>query len=209
MLVLSDANLVYLAVPKTGSTAIEAALKKHADVTFTKSRKHITARRYRGEIAPFLKRQFGLRHLETCAVMRDPIDQLRSWYKYRARDKAPDAAVSTKAMSFDEFVRATLASDPPPVARVGSQFRFLTNRRGHLIVHHLFRYETLGLFTDFLSARLQDVIQIPRKNVSPARAAYLCAETEAALRIARADDFALYAKLVENDGYVGDALALT
>jgi hypothetical protein len=38
MLVFSKQNLVFLAVPKTGTTAIEMALRPKADIVFAKHR---------------------------------------------------------------------------------------------------------------------------------------------------------------------------
>jgi hypothetical protein len=53
MLVFFEQNLVFLAVPKTGTTAIEGALHSKADIVFAKSRKHTTGMLYRMKIAPF------------------------------------------------------------------------------------------------------------------------------------------------------------
>jgi hypothetical protein len=51
--VFFEQNLVFLAVPKTGTTAIEGALRSKADIVFAKSRKHTTGMLYRMKIAPF------------------------------------------------------------------------------------------------------------------------------------------------------------
>jgi hypothetical protein len=53
MLVFSKAKLVFLAVPKTGSTALEAAFLPWADASFLNPPrlKHMTVRRYRRQMA--------------------------------------------------------------------------------------------------------------------------------------------------------------
>lgn len=204
MLVLSDANLVFLAVPKTGTTAVEMALRPKADMALMKGRKHINAQRYRRKIAPFLKDTFGTTP-ETVAVMREPTEQIRSWFRYRARSERKGGARSTEGVSFDDFVRAVISDDPPPFAGIGSQFNFLTNGRGHLIVDHLFAYEEQPRFLAFLSERFGEDITFKKKNVSPPAYAPLSDEVQTALKAARAEEFALYDRLMQAGGYLGRA----
>ena len=84
MLIFSPQSLAFIAAPKTGTTAIEMALKPKADIIFTKRRKHISAQRFHARIAPFLETEFGMRP-DRFAVIREPEEQIRSWYRYRAR----------------------------------------------------------------------------------------------------------------------------
>ena len=63
MLIFSAQSLAFIAVPKTGSTAIAMALKPTADIIFTKRRKHITAQRFHNRVAPFLDQEFGVRRV--------------------------------------------------------------------------------------------------------------------------------------------------
>ena len=206
MLVISEANIVILAVPKTGSTALEGALRHQADMVFTKGRKHITAQRYRNRVAPFLKRTFG-EQLETVAVMREPLEQLRSWFCYRSQPRHAHTSKSTQEMTFNQFVRAVLKDTPPKYARVGSQFRFLTDAHGGLLVTHLFSYEDQPKLLDFLSLRLGEDVALARENVSPIRDTDLSARVEKKLREQRAPDFALYNRLMAANGYLGPGWA--
>jgi hypothetical protein len=194
MLVFWEQKLAFLATPKTGSTAIAAALESLAAVSIQRPPllKHTTVHRYRRFIGPYLeaasKDTFTL-----VALMREPTDWLGSWYRFRQRDET-DAGKSTKGMSFDDFVRAWCRDPRPDFADVGSQAKFLRPRQG-VGVDRLFRYEEIDTFVHFLEERLDCEITLPRLNVSPLGATELSAETEALLRDFAAEDFALYATL--------------
>lgn len=201
MLVFSEQKLALLAVPKTGTTALELALRPRADIAFSKQRKHLTAQRFHNQVAPFLKRAFDLVP-ERVAVMRDPEDQVRSWYKYRSRDRLQDREAATDGLSFNDFVRDMLRDDPPPHARIGSQFRFLTSARKQLLVHHLFAYEDQPQLLAFLTDRFGSAIELERKNVSPPAEAPLDPGLRTKLRAARAEEFNLYERLREAGGHL-------
>lgn len=204
MLIFAEARLAYLATPKTGTTAVEMALRPKADVIFAKQRKHITADRYRSAIAPFLRDSLRI-ETETVAVMRDPIDQIRSWYKYRARDEISGKPRSTQGSSFDDYLKAVASASPPENARIGSQHAFLTDDHGALAVDHLFSYENQALFLDFLSDRLGFPVALKQKNVSPDIPALASPDAVASLHKARADEVALYDRLNKAGGYLGAA----
>ena len=77
MLLFWHAKLVLLAVPKTGTTALEAALLAHADTAILNppEQKHLTARRWRNHLAPFFETRCA-RRFETMAIIREPRDWL-------------------------------------------------------------------------------------------------------------------------------------
>lgn len=194
MLVFWEQRLAFLATPKTGSTAIAAALESLAAVSIQRPPllKHTTVHRYRRFIGPYLeaasKDSFTL-----VALMREPTDWLGSWYRFRQRDET-DAGKSTRGMSFDEFVLAWCNDPRPDFADVGSQAKFLRPRQG-VGVDRLFRYEEIDGFVRFLEDRLDCEITLPRLNVSPAGTTELTPATAALLREVAAEDFALYATL--------------
>lgn len=194
MLVFFEQRLAFLATPKTGSTAIAAALDSLAAVSIQRPPllKHTTVHRYRRFIGPYLeaasKDSFTL-----VALMREPTDWLGSWYRFRQRDET-DPAKSTKGMSFDDFVRAWCQEERPDFADVGSQAKFLRPRQGQG-VDRLFRYEDIGTFVHFLEDRLGCEIILPRLNVSPPGTTELSPETAALLREVAEEDFALYQTL--------------
>jgi len=201
MLIFTSQSLAFIAVPKTGTTAVEIALKSKADIVFAKRLTHMTARRFHTKIAPFLRRSFDLAP-ERFAVMRDPEEQIRSWFRYRAREQNQDSDASTGGLSFDEFVLQVLTKDPPRLAKIGSQYNMLTSGNGDLLVHHLFLYEKPLQFHAFLSDRFAEDIVLKQKNVSPPVHAPLSPEVRAKLHAARPREFDLYARLQDVGGHL-------
>ena len=199
MLVFWDQRLAILATPKTGSTAIEAALDSLAAVSIQRppALKHTNVARFRRFVGPYLESVAG-GPFTVVALMREPQDWLGSWYRYRSRDDIPDAAKSTQGMSFDDFVQAWCRPERPAFADVGSQARFLQSgdkggdRRG---ADQIFRYEKIDHFVAFLEDRLDFQIILPQLNVSPKAPLDLSAATYARLQEAAAEDFALYRSL--------------
>lgn len=195
MLVFWEQRLAFLATPKTGSTAIAAALESLAAVSIQRPPllKHTTVHRYRRFVGPYLeaasKDTFTL-----VALMREPRDWLGSWYRFRQREET-DPTRSTRDMSFDDFVRAWCQDPRPAFADVGSQEKFLRPRQG-VGVDRLFRYEDIGTFVTFLEDRLDCEIILPRLNVSPQGQTNLSPATEALLHEVAAADFAMYDTLI-------------
>lgn len=201
MLILLRFDLALLAVPKTGSTAIEQALAPHAEIIFGRDRKHITAQRYRRKVAPFLKDTFNASP-QVVAVMREPLAQMESWYRYRHGARLEGQPKSTAGISFDQFVTEVISDDPPPRAQIGSQYRFLTNGQGKLLTDHLFAYEEMERCVGFLSDSLAQPIDLPTRNVSPSMETALDPDTLEQLRARRAKDFALYDALKLSGGHL-------
>ena len=210
MLIFSDQSLAFIAVPKTGTTAVEMALKPRADIAFSKQRKHMTAQRFHTKLAPFLLDTFSLAP-ERVAVIRDPVEQIRSWYRYRNGPRREGTARSTNGCSFDEFVLGVIADDPPAFAGIGSQYNMLTSgnlkNAGDVLVHHLFAYENQPLFRGFLSERFEKEIVLKQKNVSPPADAPLDSAVEAQLRKVRAHEFDLYDRVLQASGHLETAVA--
>jgi hypothetical protein len=197
MLVFWDQRLAFLATPKTGSTAIAAALEPLAAVSVQRPPvlKHTTVQRWHRFMGPYMAAASGA-EFTVVALMREPRDWLGSWYRFRLREDVLDARRSTRGMSFDAFVRAWCDDPQPEPAAVGSQARFLQPRNGRG-VDRLFRYERIERFVAFLEGRLGCEIVLPRVNVSPGGSLDLSPATEALLRTRAAADFALYDSLAE------------
>ena len=193
MLVFWDQRLVFLATPRAGSTAIEAALDGLASIRVLRPAvaRHTDATRYRQHLGPFLRASAG-EEFTTVALMREPLDWLASWYRQRLGDE--DGPAEDPGEGFDRFVRDHMASPPPPHADVGSQARFLGDGQS-LGVDRVFAYEDIGRFVAFLEDRLDCGITLPRLNVSPTATLDIAPATVARLRVHAAQDYRLWETL--------------
>jgi hypothetical protein len=195
VLVLAKARLVYLATPKTASQAIRAMLAPYAETPETARQfPHMNATVYARRWAPFLTGELG-RAPETFAVMREPLEQMESWFRYRQRDSLAGRPNSTQGLTFVEFVEARLSDPPPPYAALGRQDRFLGFLDGGPPVTHVFDYARLDLLLAFVQARLGADLVLRHKNVSsrdPDATPNLPPGLERRFRAAHAEEFALY-----------------
>ncbi|SIT77996.1 sulfotransferase family 2 domain-containing protein [Pontibaca methylaminivorans] len=193
MLVFFRERLVFLAVPKTGTTAYQRALAGRADMVITDppELKHAPLYRYNRFFRPMFQKVCNA-EMETLAVMREPISWLGSWYRYRRRPFMKGQPNATHGVSFDEFVRAYLETPTPGFANVGSQARFLEPRPNGTAITHLFRYEEPHRLDAFLEERLGVTLALTRENVSPVMELALSPELARACRRHCAPEFELY-----------------
>lgn len=202
MLVFSKARLVFLSVPKTGSTAYEQALAPLASmvVSAPPELKHAPVFRYNRFFRPMLAK-FVAEEMDVLAVMREPVSWLGSWYRYRQRDELAGQKSSTSGMSFDAFVDAYLQGKPPAFANVGAQAKFLEAQPNGTRVTHLFRYEDQPGLRAFLRDRLGVEVETEALNRSPRMDLDLSAKTRAKFERKRPGDFALYENIAEGGRY--------
>ncbi|MDO6590714.1 gamma-glutamyl kinase [Loktanella sp. D2R18] len=190
MLVFAKEKLVILAVPKTGSTALSAALAPRASIVMRSppAVKHTPMRRYHRFLRLFVEQSLGSTP-EIMAIVRNPIDWLGSWYRYRSRDALRGHENSTLSVSFDDFVLEYCKGKPAPFAALGSQAKFVRLNDGQIGVDHLFRYEAQDKIGKFLKDRFGGAIDLPRKNVSPRMELALSQEVSARLHAKRPEEF--------------------
>ena len=196
MLVFFKERLAFLSVPKTGTTAYEAALAPRADLVISEPPmlKHAPVYRYNRFIRPMYKNVCDA-EMELLAVMREPISWLGSWYRFRQRPFMDGKPNSTKGISFDEFVLAYMKGDKPGFADVGSQANFMkTQPNGTGITHH-FRYEDQPKLQAFLEERLDVTLELTQQNVSPQMELSLSAQVETRFRRKFAEEFDLYGSI--------------
>ncbi|MBV1895369.1 MAG: gamma-glutamyl kinase [Rhodobacteraceae bacterium] len=193
MLVFYKERLVFLSVPKTGSTAYHSALAARADIIVSDppELKHAPVYRYNRFFRPMFERVCDV-EIETMAVMREPISWLGSWYRYRQRPFMQGKANSTHNITFDEFVLAYTKGDRPGFANVGSQFKFLEPRPNGTKVTHMFRYEDPARLNKFLEERLELKLLLNRENVSPDINLSLTEKTLEKFRRKCSEEFYLY-----------------
>lgn len=201
MLVLQKAGLVYLANPKTATQSLRATLGPFAKATPKDTgAKHINAAIYARKWAAHIAADLGAAP-QTFAVMREPLEHLNSWYRYRQRDALRGHENGTHDISFATFIEAVLHPDPPAFARIGRQARFLGFLGGAPPVQLLFDYAQLDLLIVFLNERLGANLALPNRNVSPpvgaGEGAALPEALMAQLRHDLAVEFALYARVAE------------
>lgn len=201
MMIFWDARLVLLAVPKTGTQALQAALGGEADMIIRNPplQKHMPFRWYQRSIHPIFNSAESP-PLETVAVIREPIDWLGSWYRYRRRDSLIGHHNSTQERSFADFVSGYLQSRQPAFAAVGRQSRFVRKQDGEIGVDHLFAYEHFPALVRFLETRLGHAISLPRCNVSPGGNLDLPAEIRARATDRLKDEFDLHRLAVRSSG---------
>ncbi len=196
MLIFWDQRLVFLATPKAGSSAVEAALEPLASVAMKRPDplKHMSAQDYLSHLAPYLEAASGER-FTTVALMREPVGWLMSWYRFRQRDAFDGEEAAIRRHSFETFARAYVDPADPLHAEIGRQSDVLADADGKPLVDRIFRYEAIDRFVHFLEDRLDCAITLPRVNVPPAADVKLTGESEAKLRAAMAADVALYGQL--------------
>ncbi|MDO5705727.1 MAG: hypothetical protein Q4G49_11750 [Paracoccus sp. (in: a-proteobacteria)] len=194
MLIFWNPRLAFLATPKAGSFAVEAALEPLSCAAMMRPAKlkHTDLTRWRAHVGPWLAEAAG-GPFTTVALMREPVDWLRSWYRFRLRDDLDDPAHAMHGVSFAEFARAYTDPDSPVRRDTRSQSEFLTD--GDARPDRIFRYEDMPAFISYLEDRLDCVIELPRVNVPPAVDVDLTAAEEATLRAAMAQDLRLYDSL--------------
>ncbi|OCX67121.1 hypothetical protein BFP70_02870 [Thioclava sp. SK-1] len=197
MLIFWDQRLVFLATPKSGSTAIQAALEPLASLAADRPEpiKHMTAVQYRTHLAPFLTDASGEK-FTTVALMREPIDWLRSWYRFRVRDEFDETGTDLNGHSFEHFAQDYMAVSPPDYADLGNQSKYLTDTAGNRCVDRIFPYEDMAAFIMFLEDQLQFEINLPRLNVPPVADTQLSAATHQNLQQHMARDIQLYNSLL-------------
>lgn len=193
MLVFAKAKLVFLSVPKTGTTAWEKALAPVADMAILDppELKHAPVFRYNRFFRPMIDKFIG-EDIEVVATIREPISWLGSWYRYRRRPFMQGRPNHTFDVSFDEFVDAYTQGERPGFANVGSQAKFVEPSRNGTAVTRLFRYEEQDVLHRFLESRLDQKITLGRENVSPQMDLTLSPKIEAKLRRKCAAEFDLW-----------------
>lgn len=193
MLISRFPPIVFFAVPKTGSVSIETAFAPHFDMVMSKnpSLKHMTVRTYDASLRHFVSRRVAKDPVKL-AVVREPLDWILSWHRYRTRPEIDGKPASSRGVSADDFILSYMSDDPAPYARVGSQYEFLHNKAGDLGVDQLYRFDDLSPLVANLNKRLRVDVAIDHLNASPKTADVVSPDVVAAYRSFAAKEFALY-----------------
>lgn len=214
MLYLNRAGLVILSQPKTGTTALENALTPRSSISISRlpELKHMSYRGFMAYMAPMIEAYTGKKRsdYEVVSVMREPLDWLGSWYRYRTRDKlkttdSRHAANYTGNMTFDQFVRDVCRplAEQPAHARVKTPSWVALSGANTIGVDRLYPYEDLASFHQLIIDRTGKPIDAKLANVSPEMPLSLTEQTKAVLQQAFAFEFELHASL-KHDGAVDE-----
>lgn len=197
MMVFWKFGLAFLAIPKTGTHAYQAALADQAAIVFRHppGLKHMGIRMFNNRVRKLIPD--GPAPIETLAVIREPVDWLGSWYRYRLLPQFSGKPESTRNVSFPEFIEGYLCDDQPDYACIGRQSQMITAPDLGYKVDYLFKYESQKALREFLSDRLQIELEAPEKiNVSPQRPLELPTELRKRLEDMRQSDFVLYEEAI-------------
>jgi len=193
MLISLQNNITIFAFPKTGTTAVETVLAPYCDIVLSgnPSVKHMPVRKFERFIRPYLA-SIDFERTETACVLREPLDWLGSWYRYRRRDGLRQRPNSTADVTFEEFVLAYMSPVPPPYAKVGCPAKFVSRKGGELGIDHLFRYDRFRTYLEFLQDRFSMHLQFEQKNVSPTGDLALTATTRNLVQEYLARDYEIF-----------------
>jgi hypothetical protein len=164
MLASVDKGFVLLAQQKTGTTALQRAFRPHAEfhVGGSPKWKHITYREFKDIFGDYFERH----GCEIFGVVRDPVEHLKSIYRFRTRGDA-ESGRSTQDVSFSDFITAWASDDPPPFARYQTPRDFFATAEGGTAPISYYRYESLDLLRQRLNALIGREIELKPVNVSP------------------------------------------
>ncbi|MEM1236132.1 MAG: sulfotransferase family 2 domain-containing protein [Pseudomonadota bacterium] len=195
MMVFHKARLVVFSIPRTGSTSLHKALRPHADIEWSNppSRKHTNVRNFEKWAATRPRR---IETYTRAAVMRDPLARIASWYRYRRRPNISTPENSALGFTFTEYVAASMAENPPKPAKLGNQYRFLSNANNELAVQELFCLEHREVMVDYFSG-IFGQIDLPHRNAAPDEPLDLDPDVEAQFRERHAAEFDLFARVAK------------
>lgn len=155
MLYFPQARLAYVAVPKTGGTAIETAFEHLSEV------KHDFSSQVMHMPASWLKKKYGP-EVEIVGIVREPVDWLKSKYRYLSGEHFLFGDMhSTRLIGFDGFLRRVMRGEKAWPEPLSFQHSYLD------CADTIFQYEQFDLFVQYMNTRLGVSVEVPRKNVSP------------------------------------------
>jgi hypothetical protein len=193
VIAVPQAGFCFLSTTKTGSTAVEQAFQRYASVVARRPPrvKHATAATFDKVWVPVLAHYGHPREsYELVCVVREPVDWVHSWWRYRARPGTEGRDGHTGDVPFDAFAEQVVSG----AVRLGSSANFVRVPEGRPPVERVYRYEHLGDAVAWMAGRLGvDVPDLGRVNASPRASSPVTASTRRLLEDHFAADVALHA----------------
>ncbi|MEM9567308.1 MAG: hypothetical protein AAF974_03290 [Cyanobacteria bacterium P01_E01_bin.34] len=170
MIVSLKHGFVFLCTPKCASSSVHAALASFGEITIKAPPplKHTKYRDYVRFIQPYLEDRVNAEPLETTCIVREPVDWLYSWYRFRARYKALGEQQSTAEIVFPQFVEGYMSPHPPKYASgIVGQFNFVRNEAGDIGVDTIFAFDKIDDYVAYMSSKIGAAIELKTLNTSP------------------------------------------
>lgn len=200
MLAFPAESIALLFTPKCGSNSIEEAYEPYAGVRVGghPSLRHIDLSEYERGFSTLSGDQLG--PLETVCLIRDPLDHLRSWYRYLLRPGGGDRWWTHRGGTFDHFLEYVL--DVEQTRKMKTQHEFVRDESGEIGVDRIFALERMDRFENFMNERLGVRRTLPVLNRSERVSTSASSELEAKVRRWLAPDFELHAAVLRaEDGW--------
>ncbi|MDB4775868.1 hypothetical protein OAG62_01965 [bacterium] len=190
MLVFPFERLTFLCTPKCASTSVEEVYAPYAGVVLGghPKLKHVDLSAYERGFAPLTGEDLG--SLETVCLVRDPMEHLKSWYRYSRRPDLKNRKWSQHGRTFEDFVEDFLDVDQGWTMK--TQHEFVQDETGQIGVNRIFALEHVDRFVDFMNERLGVRAGLPALNASAPASTSIASGLEADLRCRLAPDFALH-----------------
>lgn len=204
MLIVPGKGFVFLAMTKAASTSIERAFIPYSNITLQRNPfKHTKYAGFQRYLQPYLTAQgYPRESYEVVCVIREPIDWLSSWWRYRSREEIADPSNSAHRnyaghTSFEEFAYAFMKGKEK-FARVGRPSRFIQPqpKKADQPVDRIFRYDRLDLLVDYLCDKVGKQVKVGVKNVSPKMTYSLSEECERELKTFLEPEYQIYEQAI-------------
>ncbi|MGS4883747.1 sulfotransferase family 2 domain-containing protein [Roseibium sp. MB-4] len=205
-MIVVDQKVIYIKVPKTGSSTVAAAIWEHYGVQRTTPSKEVVnlnfydrTRKSIGwhvafhDIENFLGRHIS--DFKSFTVLRNPTERIVSAYRW-SRQKAPEFSLFS---SLDVFLEAVLNKDPnlPKLSRIHAQPQtsWLRNAAGEIEPSlSIYRMEELHKCLEFFEKHLSFVPNLGHLNNSIKHPVQIGSKTNSMIEKLYEDDFDLYEK---------------
>lgn len=198
MLISVKHKFLFVANTKAASTSIEAILADHAEISSPPGPKgkHLPLAKIRQDFKALFDtpgKEFD--SFFRFGVMRDPLDWILSWFRYRKGNQVE--APLPPDMSFAEFWQAADWNVFDHTGKPYSQGRIFLDAGGKPLADVIIPYHQLDAMLPQVLAALGISATVPRLNVSVIwrEAAVIPADLRDAVRAHYAADFALYDQL--------------
>ena len=170
MLIGLEKRFVFVANSKAASTSVEKVLAPFTEIIVagTPQRKHILLRdALRAYDVVFGQPGYHPDTFFKFGILRDPVDWIHSWYRYRKGNKV-ESPLPTD-MTFEDFWTADDWTKFLPSGRKRLQRDFFTDDDGRILADFIIPYHDLDAQFARVCAHLRVRRPLPRENVSRLR----------------------------------------